>query len=62
MLSRAELAEIAMRHDTAMAHAMLRALGIEIRRARRPRLAESSRWHGMGWARRNHGSPMDGRR
>lgn len=49
MLTRGELAAIAMRHDTAMSRAMLRALGLPVpHRAPRPgTIARVDRYEGM---------------
>lgn len=61
MLDARELARIALRYDTAMSRAMLRALGV----AMRPRPAPREAWRrpdpleGIGWCFRNYGSPMD---
>ncbi len=68
MLTHADLLRIARRHDTTMAHAMLRALGaVPVPRARRqPATAaeamEGRRYRGLSWCFENHGSPMDGAR
>lgn len=59
---REDMARIALRYDTAMSRAMLRALGIEVPEplpavgtiARADR-----RYDGMAWCFANHGSPMD---
>lgn len=76
MLTHADLLRIARRHDTLMAHAMMRALGFEPspwgwpRRGGgrvRPttataRAMEERRYRGLSWCFENHGSPMDGAR
>lgn len=62
MPSRKDLARIALRYDTAMSRAMLRALGVPV-----PEPAPAvgtiaradRRYDGMGWCFRNLGSPMD---
>lgn len=54
MVSRKYMADAALRHDTSMAHAFLRALGVNYKRAKR------SRYRGMRECFRNFGSPMDG--
>lgn len=56
-------AKIALRYDTSMSRAMLRALGIPAH-ARVPSSPVIVPVHGSGdyaWAFANHGSPMDGR-
>lgn len=67
LLTQDNMLRIARRYDTAMAHAMMRALGFEPspwhqrhrrRKGRRPR---DRRYDGMLECFRNHGSPMDGR-
>lgn len=61
-LTRADLLHIAMRHDTAMSRAMLRALGVP---AHEPssRMEDRQRWawkyRGMRSCMRNSHSPMD---
>ena len=60
-MSRGELAAIALRYDTSMSRAMLRALGLE---PREPAPAARTivgidRYEGIGWCFRNNGSPMD---
>ena len=63
MVSRDEMARIALRHDTLMAAAMRRALGIEGRAgsARHGRVSTPDRrWNHLDWCFENHGSPMDG--
>lgn len=63
MLTRKVLASIALRYDTAMSRAMLRALGVVVRPeggavpkpcAKRVR---DARYEGMRWCFENHGSP-----
>ena len=64
MLPRRVLESIALRYDTLMSRAMLRALGVTVRRERRclpVRLAESMRYEGMDECFRNERSPMDAR-
>ena len=53
MVSRKYMAEAAMRHDTAVAHAFRRALGVTYKRAKR------RRYRGMRECFRNSCSPMD---
>ena len=60
-MSRGEIALIAMRYDTSMSRAMLRALGL---RPMEPAPAVGSvvsvdRYEGIDWCFENHGSPMD---
>lgn len=63
-MTRDMLARIALRYDTAMSRAMLRALGIQ---APEPTPAVGTiaradrRYEGLGWCFANHGSPMDAR-
>ena len=62
MVSRHELASIALRYDTAMSRAMLRALGVPVPRVRHyaePVPAEDATDPDVLWCFRNHGSPMD---
>ena len=61
MLTRRQLAQIAMRHDTSMSRAMLRALGLDARRAGAggTRGTSPARYRGMCWCFANHASPMD---
>ena len=63
MLTRQVLASIALRYDTAMSRAMLRALGVVVRPevgtvpkpcAKRLR---DAKYEGMRWCFENHGSP-----
>lgn len=64
-MSRSEMARIALRYDTSMSRAMLRALGVDV-----PEPAPAvgtiaradRRYDGIAWCFANHGSPMDGRR
>lgn len=59
MVTRAEMGAIARRYDTAMARAMLRALGMTgPRRGLRSR-SRKRRFSHLLWCFRNHGSPMD---
>lgn len=61
-MSRDELAEIALRHDTAMSRAMLRALGIPVPEpapAVGAIVRADRRYDGLAWCFANHGSPMD---
>ena len=60
-MSRDELAAIALRHDTSMSRAMLRALGIEPGEPAPPdgTLVSVDRYEGIDWCFRNYGSPMD---
>lgn len=59
------LESIALRYDTLMSRAMLRALGVTVRRERRARSpravaqGESLRYEGMVKCFRNERSPMD---
>lgn len=60
-MSRQELARIALRYDTSMSRAMLRALGLE---PREPApsvgvIVSVDRYEGIDWCFRNFGSPMD---
>ena len=65
MLTLSEIARIALRYDTPMSHAMLRALGIEVSPVpRNPgQIVEVSELDGVDpdieWCFENHGSPMD---
>ena len=61
-LTRADLLHIAMRHDTAMSRAMLRALGVpapEPSSRREARQRGAWRYRGMRSCMRNAHSPMD---
>ncbi len=70
MLTHDAMLRIARRHDTLMAHAMMRALGYEglahrrrhKRKADARREVERAKYKGMRWCFRNHGSPMDRKR
>ncbi len=70
MLAHDAILRIARRYDTAMAQAMMRALGfVELpKRRRRKRghgerkAAYRARYRGMRWCFMNHGSPMDRKR
>ena len=71
MPDRSELERIALRYDTAMSRAMLRALGREMPHARPTpcpavrvghEAREARRYRGIVACFRNHGSPMDGLR
>lgn len=57
------MARIALRYDTAMSRAMLRALGMPAFEPtpKRRRAARAGAYRGVGWCFANHGSPMDGR-
>ncbi len=66
MVSRPDMLRIARRHDTVVAHAMMRALGYEPspwhqpkRRRRKGRRPRDARYDGMLECFANHGSPMD---
>lgn len=62
LMDRHLLAEIALRYDTLMSRAMLRALGITrsvVARAVTRTGSEGRRYVGMAWCFANHGSPMD---
>lgn len=64
MVEVSEIARMAMRHDTVVALAFRRALGIAAApaaRARRAGTRPERRYRGMRWCMENHGSPMDGR-
>lgn len=64
LMDRHLLAEIALRHDTLMSRAMLRALGITRAAAARAVTrtgSEGRRYEGVAWCFANHGSPMDAR-
>ena len=63
MLTRKILASIALRYDTAMSRAMLRALGVVVRpevgtvpKPCAKRVCDA-RYEGMRWCFENHGSP-----
>ena len=61
-LTRADLVRIAMRHDTAVSRAMLRALGVpapEPASRTERAAAEMRRYRGMRSCMRNARSPMD---
>lgn len=56
------LASIALRYDTAMSRAMLRALGVPVPRVRHycaPAPVEDATDPDVLWCFANHGSPMD---
>lgn len=57
-MTRGEMAEIAMRYDTALSCAMLKALGVA-RRVNGRTSARLDAYKGIGWCFANHGSPMD---
>jgi len=61
MLTHEELARIALRHDTSMARAMLRALGVPVPRSFRAGVPVRADYidPDVLWCFRNHGSPMD---
>ena len=64
-MTRAEMAEIAMRYETSMSRAMLRAVGADALAcalSRAARATERGGYDGVGWGVANHGSPMDGLR
>ena len=60
-MTRGELAMIALRYDTSMSRAMLRALGLEPREPAPPAgtVVSVDRYEGIDWCFRNYGSPMD---
>ena len=60
-VSRGELAMVALRYDTSMSRAMLRALGLEPREPAPPvgAIVSVDRYEGIDWCFRNYGSPMD---
>ena len=60
-VSRGELAMVALRYDTSMSRAMLRALGLEPREPAPPvgAIFSVDRYEGIDWCFRNYGSPMD---
>lgn len=60
-MSKGELLTIALRYDTAMSRAMLRALGLEPREPAPPAgaVVSADRYRDMLWCFENHGSPMD---
>lgn len=60
-MSRGELAMIALRYDTSMSRAMLRALGLEPREPAPPvgTVVGVDRYEGIDWCFRNYESPMD---
>lgn len=63
-MDRGTLASIALRYDTALSRAMLRALGVPPAALRRivGRVSrEDRRYDGIAWCFANHGSPMDAR-
>lgn len=64
MVSRLQMAKIALRYTTAMSAAMLRALGVGGTIAARPRHGHLGRgtYEGVPWCFRNERSPMDGLR
>lgn len=55
----AELARIALRYDTAMSRAMLRACGVPAFEPRREGVPVEVRDPDIAWCFANHGSPMD---
>lgn len=63
MVTREQMVEIAARHDTQVAAAFRRALGVTCgprpQRRRRNRRGRRGRWRGMRECMRNHGSPLD---
>jgi hypothetical protein len=60
-MSRQELARIALRYDTSMSRAMLRALGLEPSEPAPSvdAIVSVDRYEGIDWCFRNFGSPMD---
>ena len=52
---------IALRYDTSMSRAMLRALGLEPREPAPPvgTVISVNKYEGIDWCFRNYGSPMD---
>ena len=60
-MSRGELAMVALRYDTSMSRAMLRALDLEPREPAPPvgTIVSVDKYEGIDWCFRNHGSPMD---
>lgn len=60
-MSRGELAMIALRYNTSMSRAMLRALGLEPREPAPAvgAIVSVERYEGLDWCFRNIGSPMD---
>ena len=68
MVSRDVMLRLALRYETAMSRAMLRALGREVLRVRPAPCPvvrvghEARRYRGLVACFRNHGSPMDGLR
>ena len=63
MVTREQMVEISTRHDTQVAAAFRRALGVtrgpRPQRRRRNRRGRRGRWHGMRECMRNERSPMD---
>ena len=63
MVTRKQMAEISTRHDTQVAAAFRRALGVtrgpRPQRRRRNRRGRRGRWRGMRECMRNKRSPMD---
>lgn len=63
MVTFRQMARIALRYDTSMSRAMLRALGVPVPEPR-PRIGAVARadrrYDGIAECFRNHGSPMDG--
>lgn len=63
MLPLRVIESIALRYDTLMSRAMLRALGVVVRPERNPlpkacaKLINDARYDGMEWCFENHGSP-----
>ncbi|HJF65689.1 MAG TPA: hypothetical protein K8U77_06200 [Slackia equolifaciens] len=63
MLAKADLVRIALRYDTSMSRAMLRACGVFAREPwpKEPVKVSVDRYDGMRACFANFGSPMDGR-
>lgn len=65
MVTLSQLARIALRYDTSMSRAMLRALGVPVPEPApdlRPHARPDGRYAGMAECFANRGSPMDGPR
>lgn len=59
MVGVSELERIALRYDTAMSRAMLKALGSRARPRREQGARRGGRYRGMGWCFQNASSPLD---